>query len=288
MGNLQNILSSYKKKHFFFIFSLLISCGSNDKKPPGKDDRLNELKILYSHKLIEAMDMVDGNGWIVTDCDGMLWSAKLASVACDKVDIAAAEVVDGRFDRYPEMGDCRTSWSRDMGVAGLFPWAYKCDRRDVLERHATYGKKNKWIMGSPIDDLRPIYTPQMIGLLYEIIYQMGGEDSANRKFPSIYPGGLTDYKAHLQMMSIWHESNFSSISDRMLDRIKEHQKRESHNPFYNFMMGLYNGDMSRAITLLLDPSMPMSGYVRCHDERACKLSEWLFVADEVIDWYENN
>jgi hypothetical protein len=275
------------------IFGLIISaiaCGSKkDKKPPEPDTRIEQLTSLFNDKKIEAESIRDPhNAWIVpNDCDGMLWSGKYASVDCG-VDIEAAEVEPGRFDRYPQMGTCRTSWSRDMGVAGLFVWAYKCNRRDVLERHAKYGKKNNWVMGEPVDDGRPIYTPQMIGLLYQIIFKMGGDNDPNRVWPHIYPSGLDGYQAHLQMMAIWHRANHEPISQTMYERIKEHYDRIPYNPFYAFMKGLYTGDMSTTIDLLLSPEMPMAGYVRCDEPHRCKLAEWLFVTDEVLKWYEQN
>lgn len=277
----------------FWAFLFLLSffgCGAKTQ-PPQPDDRLVELQLLFGKKINEAKKLRDPkDGWLVKDCDGMIWTGKYASVVCDQVNITAAEgkKEPGRFYRYPNMTDCKTSWSRDMGIGGLMPFAYKCKRRDILERHAKYGVDNSWIMGWPIDDLRPIYTPAMVGLTYELIFALGGEDNKNRYWPKFYAAGLDDYEAHLQMMHIWFESQVKVITQNMHARIVEHYQREPNNPFYAYMMGRYNGSMGEVIALLLDPRMPMGSYVRCDEPKRCRLAEWLFVANEVLNWYEQN
>ena len=282
-------------KWLFVVMCFFLGCQTVRKSPiteaqPG----VEELKLAYAEKAKQAAALRNPfNGWIIwDDCDGMLWSGKYATTACS-VKIGAAEFEPGRFGRRPsprcydevngiDQGS-KTTWSRDMAM-GLFAYAWVCKKLDPLIRHRRYGIANNWIMGQPIADGRTVYTPQVIGLMHEIIYKLGGENSPNRALPSVYPEGLVNYKAHLQMINIWLRGELmGEISRVMHKRIKEHSEREPYNPFYQYMAGLYEGNQTRAIKLLLDPSMPMGSYVRCKHEHRCKLADWLFTARLVLE-----
>jgi hypothetical protein len=291
-------------KALIFVLLLVtgfVACGKKHGRLPseGDGDHIKKLKARYALTArIASIKRDKKTGWITPrDCDGMIWSGKYAATTCDKVDILAAEFDgSGRFGRRPpprcwdgEDNGSKTTWSRDMAVAGLIPWAYACGELEVLERHAAYGKEHNWVMGEPNTAARVVYTPQVIGLLYQAIYALGGENSINRLWPSTYPKGLDDYEAHLQMMQIWLRGQMEApkvaptpISDQMLKRIKEHAKREPRNPFYRYMAGLYDGDMQPAIDLLLAPDRPVGGYVRCHKVSECANAEWLWVANLVL------
>lgn len=239
------------------------------------------------------------NGWLVEDCDGMLWTAKYAAAReVEGVNIEAAEYPSepGRFERRPagcwEHRESASSWSRDMGM-GLFVYSLKKKRLDILERHAKYGKNHEWFMGDPRGgDYRTLYTPTMVGILYQVIYSLGGENDLNRKWPSIYSPGLDDYQAHLQVLDIWlrtaaGDKPTKEITGEMLDRLEEHAGREPYNPFYAYALGLFTGDMSPAISLLLDASEPVGSYVRCgEDKRRCILAERIFTASMTVQWIE--
>ena len=170
---------------------------------------------------------------------------------------------------------------------GLFAFTWKCGQISYLERHRKYGVRNNWVMGKPFGDGRVLYSPQVIAMLHEIIFRLGGDNSPNRALPSVYPKGLTDYKAHLQVLNIWLRNELEGgITQTMYDRLIEHRDREPHNPFYNYMVGIFNNDQDETVRLLLDPAMPMSAYVRCKEMKKCKLAEWLFVANLILEDYK--
>jgi hypothetical protein len=290
---------------------ILFGCSDwRDEKEAIEVDQVDQLVDVFEQKQAKAKELRDPEtGWLTPDsCDGILWSSKYAiTVGIDEVDIEAAEHPDemGRFGRRPhppcwseELGDqgSPATWSRDMFKAGLAPWAWEHKRLDVLERHAEYGKDNNWYMGKPLADGRTLYTPQVIGFLYQIIYALGGENSINRMWPEWYNSGLDDFEAHLQVMGILvrgeiHEARGEAdavpallgISGGMWERIEEHYNREPHNPLYAYMYNLYDsGDFTDTITLLLDHSEPFGTYVRCGEIERCKLAEWLYVAYKVL------
>ena len=300
----------------FLLCLLLVACSSHEPKEPEADARLVELRDLFAVNMAEAESLRDPvNGWLTpTDCDGTLWQGKFAAVSGVKNgNLEAAEIEPGRFVRRPAPlctsdNPAWSDWSRDM-FAGLTAYAWR--HRDVaaLERHLSYGRDHNWIMGKPFGDGRSVYLPATYGRLYQTIFALGGVDDPKRFWPDVYPAGLTDYQAHMQMMNIWlraeigegssgdarpagkqddvgsPQANLNSVDDTQLDRIKEHAAREPNNPFFQAVAGSYSGDMGPAISVLLDPAMPVGEYVRCDEFRRCQLAEWLFAADLVLRRY---
>lgn len=294
--------------YLFLLPLLVLSCLSKKKeetKEPNTNERTPELAARYQENLALAETLRNPiNRWLTPkDCDGMIWAGKYSCGGGDP-DIRAAEYPEekGRFDRRPppycwtpELGDqgSKTTWSRDMGIAGLFPHALCKRDLQILADHAAFGESAKWEMGQPLADGRAIYTPAVIGSLYSLIYALGGPSDKKRGWTGIYPKGLDDYKAHLQMMDIWMRLEISGplpplpgepiefsadLSKTLVDRINEHADREPQCPFYQFMKGRFSGSQDRTVDLLLSSNEPACSYVRGESLALVQLSEWLFVA----------
>lgn len=312
----------------------LVACKdkSKDAQDPRPNDKKEALSVAYSEKLELAREWADpdkGN-WLATgDCDGALWMGKYSCAdGIPEVDLTASEYPNqpGRFSRRPppycwtpEGGDqgSKTTWSRDMG-RGLYRWAWCNKKLDALERHAKYGAAKTWKMGEPLNDGRVVYTPAMIGELYELIHALGGEDNPGRVWPTAYPSGLDDYQAHLQVLSIQIRAEISEnfgqrlafaprlltgenpspddgefnakegasltllgISDTMYARLKEHAHREPECAYYQYMLGVYEGSMDKALELLLADSSKCQ-YIREGTSKEVRLAEWLAVASSVL------
>jgi len=281
------------RKYIFVIsFFLFFSCSSKRviecKNNYCDQEKVNQLVKLYEENLGRAKELLSPDGWITPNsCDGMLWSSKYGAIDCNSFSPEAAERDYGRFGRRPsppcwdgEDKGSKTTWSRDMGV-GFIAYAIACKKDGLLLRHIEYGKKHHWMMGFPVTDLRAFYTPQIRDLLFDSVEYIRGTNDYNRSI-EIYPSGLKDYQAHLQVMSIWIRRHWEGINSLKWERLMEHYTREPYNPFYSYMTSFYKGDLNETIDLLLDPRMPMSDYVRCDDPKRCKLAEWLFVAGQVI------
>ena len=279
---------------FFICVLVSTSCSPFSKKKEEDTPaptKIQELLIKYNNELEDSLAIAaQTDGWLeVSECDGMLWAGKY-SCGGGVPNIAAAEYPDepGKFNRRPspycgeEFGNSKTTWSRDMGM-GLMSHAWCKKDRAILERHADYGTKKNWIMGYPFADGRVVYTPSIIGILYQVIYYTGGSDSTARSWPSIYSAVLDDYQAHLQMIDIWLRGEMSGekdlqleISQTMFERIKEHSDREPECPFYAYMRGIYEGSLEKTTDLLLQPGTPKCTYVR--GGTYVGMSEWLFVS----------
>lgn len=289
-------------KRILLLSVLLISCGKDkDQIDPVPSPRLQELKEAFEKNQALALELRDpATGWIsVSDCDAMIWAGKYSCSLgeASTVNLRASEYPEqpGRFDRRPppfcwtkELGDqgSKTTWSRDMGIAGLIPAAWCKKDLKLLEDHAAFGEANNWNMGEPVADGRGIYSNGLIGILYSTIKELGGENNEKRKLPSFYFPGLNDYQAHLQMMDIWIRGEMKdSISSVMRDRIKEHSKREPDCPFYSYLNGLYSGSQDRTVELLLGSNEPKCSYVRSNEKEKSDLAEWLFVTRLTLDQF---
>lgn len=298
----------------------LAGCGSHDPKDPKPDDRLPALRDSLQKAENEALGLRDAVGWLTPDDgDGMLWTGKYGAVA-PGVDLTPAEVEPGRFDRnpgHPTSDDPEwSSWSRDMGM-GLMAFGLRTKDLALLQRHAEYGRANNWVMGRPLGDGRSLYTPATLGRLFEIIYALGGENSANRHWPDIYPSGLVDYQAHLQVMGIWMEAEAKEliaaggksddakpagppvvddsgdngdkgmplvldVTDSQLDILRAQAARDPRDPLFQAVLGKYTGDMGPAIDACLARDQYAGEYVRCNDYRRCQLAAWIFACDIVV------
>jgi len=318
-----------------FLLFFVSSCAVWEKVYPPEqvvdedDDMVVKLNEKFMLKHQEAESKLNDFNWLTDDCDGMIWNGKAAVVVKD-INLHAAEYPNeaGKWGRRPpnpfwcyengqDLGSAST-WSGDMFKAGLLPYAWLTKDLQLLETHAEYGRSHYWIMGEPKSDWRVVYKPALYGILYQTIFALGGDPHIARKWPDLYPAGLLDYKAHLQVMGIWlrgdiaraindsdalpQESEDPAINDEykldtngemhlltvnevMFERLKEHRDREPECPFYSFAYHLYaDGDFTDTIDLLLRSGSPIEcTYVRCGDKNEnCKLAEWLFVTHLVL------
>lgn len=311
------------------LLFFVVGCGqpNHESQTPKADERLGQLRDRDQEAKNEALALRDPvTGWLVTGGDGMLWTGKYAAVTgVDGVNIAAAELEPGRFQRDPD-GETSTNpdwsdWSRDAG-SGLTAYAWRKHDLALIERHIAYGEAHKaiandipvWRMGEPVGDGRCLYPPAFIGRLYQTQLALGGPDNINRLWPDFYDKGLTDFKAHLQVMNIWHRGEVAEalrtnsddavphkdqvpddagdgvgaslmldVTDSQLAVLQEQAARDPRDPFFQAVLGTYTGDMTAAIDALLQPDMYAGEYVRCDgDQRRCQLAAWLFAADIVL------
>ncbi len=309
------------------LLALPACAARHETQTPSTDARLETLRAKDAQMKDEAQAIRDPvNGWLVTDCDGMLWTGKYAAVSgVTGVDILAAEAEPGKFLRSPEPCSSEnpdwSDWSKDMG-AGFLAYAWRQRDLAAIERHAAYGRAHPalangvpvWQMGVPVGDGRGLYLPAFIGRLYQTQLALGGAEDSDRAWPDAYFTGLTDYRAHLQVMNIWHRGEVAEalrvggdgdatvqkpvtddagqapgaplttidVSGSQLDRLKEHAARDPRDPLFQAVLGVYTGDMGPALDALLADDDYAGEYVRCEHFRECQLAAWLFAADIVL------
>lgn len=309
------------------VFTLaLVACSkpNNETQVPKEDPRLGDLQAQQKADIEEAKTLVDENGWLVTGGDGMLWTGKFAAVTCEP-NIEAAELEPGRFQRDPDGETSEnpdwSDWSKDAGT-GLLAYAWRCGKRELLERHAAFGETRKvlsnkvpvWQMGTPPGDGRGLYLPAFIGRLYQTIFALGGQNNPQRLWPDLYSVGLVDYQAHLQVMNVWHRGEVAEalrkageddatandavvddagqapgaglvldLTDDQFAALELQANRDPRDPLFQAVHGTYTGDMTKAIDSCFNADGYAGEYVRCDgNPRACQLAARIFACDIVL------
>lgn len=324
------------------FIGLILSCSHKHKEQDPQPLSLKDQLITENDKLIEQARTIKDQetSWVLAeDCDSMLWNGKMS--CNDKVtwfNPRLAEYPDqiGRYTRRPiSKGYCypkeegkdgsACTWSRDMGH-GL--GAYTICKKDlqIVIDHVRYGENHStagiWNMGEPLADGRALYPPGFSGMWYQMRYALGGDDNILRKTPDIYPSGLDDYEAHLQVMNIWNRMitsekigdsdalprkptngevlslkerdevvlpdgsyRLADIRESMYQRLKEHSQREPECPFYLAMYHHFeDGDYASTASSILSHEQVKCSYVRCNDKPDCHIAEKLFVIQLILNW----
>jgi hypothetical protein len=277
-------------KYLFLI--IIASCSTVKSKtanPIIQNDRIQQLSEHYTDIYNEAIALSNGS-WITGNgCDGMLYSG-LSGAAGFPFDLTLAEYGNsGRFGRRPAP-DCwnetdgdvgsKTTWSRDMSL-GLAAYLWRTQDLTTLMRHIAYGNSRNWKMGEPSDN-RVFYTPQIIGMFYQIQYALGGANNGNRNWPSIYPNDLTGYQVNLLLVDIWIRGEIDKIDEHMYSRIVSYMNKDPKNTLAKALYGIYSGDFNPAIDNCLKDITPD----HVGDERRYQLAYLLFSCDLVLRKYK--
>jgi hypothetical protein len=300
----------------FALSVCTFACGRFElfpAKPSPTDSRLEQLQTKRDAKRARLAEISDPvTGWpSATDCDGLLW-AGLACAAGVPVAIELAEYPEGVWNRRPspacwnpEQGDVgsKSTVSNDM-VLGKFWCRWRqgdAAAVESLQRFADNAEARDWVVGEPITEAsRVILKPNQIGMLGRMLYAQtnGRDDRYWRRLFTAYAHVDADFERHLQALGIALQgeifaavdaksldatvANFKllDINGEMHDRLIELEIAEPENYLYAAVLGVYRGDMTRAIDLLLADGAPAS-YVRGNNAEAFALVEWLFVENLV-------
>jgi hypothetical protein len=140
-------------------------------------------------------------------------------------------------------------------------WAWKNDRLDVLENLRDYGQAHDWIMGESDSTEtkfgRTYLTPAFRGTLCRTIKKMGGSDHGDCFIPQVYSESLTDFEAHLQVLTILLEAEVAgSLGNGALGALEAQVARQPNNPLFHAALSRFQngGHADIAAKLLLDSS----------------------------------
>lgn len=243
------------------------------KEPTAETSDLTTIetkRALYEQTLVRMALPFDG--WIAQTCDALLFSSLFGAAEQYpdrfKVDDAVGDKPGLWLRRPKSVGLCydpslpagspqnsQATISKDM-LLGLTYYAWRANRKDILQNLVTYGEAHAWVMGQPESNVGAVVvTPSLAGVMYQALYRLGGPDHPSRHIPDIFPSGLTGFEAHLQVTSILLHSEIddeAGISQDMLDRLKEHATREPQNPYYASALAVFTGDDTAAVKLLMD------------------------------------
>lgn len=208
----------------------------------------------FAHRIMDLMSegnrFLDGSGWIVDDCDAMLWQGIWESCNLNSQTLAAAEAEHGRYLRRPPTlenpecyasGHSKSTWSKDMAI-GFFWWCWRTKDKRALYDHVEYGRKNCWNMGFPTHLIARVqYTPSLVGLLHKILNHLDGRNYKEALIPQLYPSGLVDFEAHLQVLMIALIGEMDrKIPKEAFLRLVEHFNRAPFNPLYASVLARFD------------------------------------------------
>lgn len=273
---------------YFLLTFFLISCGTVDEQSPTDQMNIEAVRELVTTLKAELETKEDEHGWLFSDCDGMLWEGKYRAVVGGG-NLAAAAYPDepGRYRRRPEVcwikgrapdeQDSRNTFSGDMG-RGLSYWLLRSENIEALEEHIAYGEANGWKMGEPASDGGPIYKLPLRSAFRNAAAHLKGEKLVS--WNGFFVTGKDDFAAHLETIEIAFRGEITgSIPEPALAVMIRHTERYPMNPFYQAVVGRFQGDNEQAIESCLAPEFDT--YVRC-EGGPCEKVEQLFACDYIL------
>lgn len=304
-------------------FFIGLSCGrDHEPKDPATAELVEALRAKYRDaKERAAGHLAEDLPWIAPmDCDGMLWNGMACAVGIP-VDLSLA--MDGNNDAHrrpfppacwdKEKGDlgAGATFSNDMAIGKL--WCHwRARDQAALEKWAGRLEGRNFVMGEPWPEEagRLVLSVNGQGILGRILFGLsrGQIDKSYRRLFRAYFPAEKDHERHVQALSIALQGEVSEglrensldatvqdaenpelslldINDQMKTRLADLVHSEPQNPLFHAANGVYSGDFTQAIALLLDEKTPIPSYVRGGNPAAFALIEWLFAADLVLRRY---
>lgn len=181
-------------------------------------------------------------------------------------------------------------------LLGYIWCGWRAGKLDALQRLADYGEAHNWVMGEPFPEeaARVVLKPNQISLLGQALYALSGGDD-NREYrhtPRKYFGGQTDYELHIQTLGIMLGSEISTaareqglvdINGEELAILEQNAASYPGDALVQAALGVYTGDMTAAVNLLMSDSYEYPSYVR--GAELYKEAHWLFTASLVLRSY---
>lgn len=295
------------------IFSLLVlSCGRLSVKPAPpsspEDDQVEQLGLEYERELgLYNRDTLTAYGLPSrSDCDTALWAGEAcaggANVAIDQLEYSPGEIhrrpVPACWDGTDQ--GAQTTISRD-NLTGYMACLWARQDLEGLRRLAAYGEAHAFVMGKPIADGRTILGVNLTGLLGRMIYSLSGgqDDRAYALAFEAYAPVFEDYEQHVQAVGITLQGEVAAsireqglpldisaialtdISPGMKSRLEELVAAHPEDYLFQAALGVYTGDFSRAVTLLLEHP-PAPSYVRGDQPELFERARWLYSARLVL------
>ena len=289
-------------KHLLLTL-LAVSCATEKTSKPVFDPAKviavqNELILSLKEKEADNRGFLTG---LLNEGDSFLWQAKWCAVTgcdmseyksesrgkyCRDIDCDVHKSDDNKDGRP----DSNTSWSGDMAVCGLIPWALLEKKTDEMAKHVQYGEANRWFMGDLAEGLT---TAQVVDANTRVLYSISlrrqmrnvrdyleGKGTVSLPFIDT---GKDDYKAHLQACQIWAQAYMTGeASEAMRTIVRKHHERVPKSPFYAYLHGLLNGQWQPVKELCESEEAYLGDYIRCDGSKHCAYAEKVFACELTI------
>jgi hypothetical protein len=249
---------------YIFLLLLLVSCGKQGVKerstPPLPS--LDAVRELYSDQMLAVQD---SNGYVDTGkCDSVLHTALLGAGGVAIKDINSARNKDGQWFRrplnYPEClanGQSKSTFSRDM-LLGLMWYWYSIGEWKNAEEFYQYTSTRAFKFGDADGSLegnsRVIMTPDLLSLLAELIFKMGGPNHVlSRTLGTRQAPEVLGFEAHLQILSILMWGRLTGYyTTHEIVAIRAHIARKPENALFQYAGSNY--DEAERLLLIHHPA----------------------------------
>lgn len=274
------------------------------------------IKLLLKFKVYKDLVKVeqDPHGFIESShCDSLLFSGLLGCVPGIKVDINAAQDVDGKWLRRPKdlppCYDCNNKWnlkdrlvsiykywrehgynkiamqkifelgnssiSRDM-LIGLAWYAYFNKRLDISESVIKYALSHKMLMGEGTPT-RTLITPGLLSTYAWISYRLGGPSRLLLRYiPDSESKSVVGFQAHLSVLHILLRNKLTG-KNKHKNLLLKHAQREPNNALFQFAAGYKE---TAKVLLANEKWFPADKLPTSKDRHEA----WLFQRDYGSDW----
>lgn len=226
---------------YIVLLMLVLGCASKEKvKPTSNIDLALEEKAEVYCEMSRVLE--DRHGFVGRCGDQVLFNS-LRLVSCPKIttNLFLAENPDkpGQWFRDGDRscharGETATQDSRDM-LLGRMLYLWQLGDSEALaavERIISYLKAHDWYLceaKEPLRTSRCKVNPGLKSTLYELVYQLGGENNPARQFEPIF-GPVKGYEAHLAVLHITLRGMMKgSITHFQKEALKYQKNRQPKN-----------------------------------------------------------
>ena len=181
-------------------------------------------------------------------CDGLLFKALTAAGADQPFNIEAHRDAAGKWFRNANHDRCGPT-SRDMHMGLMwYMWAFK--RTDLVEQEFQYGLDHVFVMDDRDPKISYLLEDHQFTLAL-VDHELGGKDYTVWKLPAPCLSNLTGFQAHLQALIIGQRALMGHGDEGGSACITAMADRQPNNAFFQAIKGLYTGDQTKAVELLL-------------------------------------
>jgi len=274
---------------FFIVLAFGFGCAKDNEPKKSFAEKLELVTAKKVTYLLAQPDVMDDYGWLTdSKCDGLLINSLYAYAGGD-VDLFLARNDEGQWFRHPAMdclkkGESKSDISRDMFLGLFFPM-FRDRSIETLQGIADYDEEHDGKMGghdgSTDGKNRVTMTPTLRATLYELIYQLGGDNSAYRKVPQVW-GPQKGFQAHLQVLHILiRAAAQKAIDDDDLRALKAQAERQPDNALFQAAYHKFkDGNQNRAVEILLKEDLFPSDRLPVATDRC---APYLFMHDKNDD-----
>lgn len=214
------------------------------------------------------------SGWpSSTDCDATLWAGEALAGGDKLVKLELADNSETGVVSRNVAGGC-TPASRDMAL-GYAYGKWTIGDLAALRRLADYGENHDWQMSEDAD--KSLIDPLSRGVLGRAIKALshGADARPYAENPFACVALSKDFEQHLQvLLMLWTEESYDVLEGEMpapglldlpaicVDTFKDLVAQHPEDALFQAALGIYTGNFSEAIRLLLDHSYVCPSYVR--------------------------